>query len=390
MSTSVSSLEPDYQELAASSVVAPSGYNKDPEETEDSSSEVFYEGTDSENRLVIMEAATRELRRKLQLVKNHISDLVEEDVDSIRIQTVDRDLEKIQEERDNYRSSVEDLLEDFAEELDTAARTTWHDSIASLNRDVKEHARKIRTKVNEVFPPMRPLTEFEKAQLEIQMQQLQLMQSSASRDSDSRTLRESSEKTKTLALAKKKFDAFFEVSEPLVDLSSKYPTQNICDPKKIADHDISALVRKVTAWKNSLRDLTKDYNSFQELTIVHRLAEDLMEKLDLEMETARNAVNDLISVVEKEDKDRNIRTLDSSKVEQRAFKKFGGTPGEDFLHFKKDFEEAVLANRISKSNQLVKLRENLIGEALKQVPKNMTGGLEAACTVIKIGNFRDY
>ena len=60
MSTSVSSLEPDYQELAASSVVAPSGYNKDPEETEDSSSEVFYEGTDSENRLVIMEAATRE------------------------------------------------------------------------------------------------------------------------------------------------------------------------------------------------------------------------------------------------------------------------------------------------------------------------------------------
>ena len=64
----------------------------------------------------------------MQLVKNHISDLVEEDVDSIRIATVEGDLEKIQEQRDHYRSNVEDLLEDFAEELDTAARTSCQGS----------------------------------------------------------------------------------------------------------------------------------------------------------------------------------------------------------------------------------------------------------------------
>ena len=49
-----------------------------------------------------------------------------------------------------------------------------------------------------------------------------------------------------------------------------------------------------------------------------------------------NAVNDLITAVEKEDKDRNIRTLDTSRAEQRKFKKFSGAPGEDFLYFKKD------------------------------------------------------
>ena len=103
-----------------------------------------------------------------------------------------------------------------------------------------------------------------------------------------------------------------------------------------------------------------------------------MDKIELEMESTKNSMNDLIASVEKEDKDRNIRTLDHSKAEQRKFKKFSGALGEDFLYFKKDFEEAVIANRISISNQLEKMRENLTGEALKQVPKNMTGGLEAA------------
>ena len=69
---------------------------------------------------------------------------------------------------------------------------------------------------------------------------------------------------------------------------------------------------------------------------------------------------------------------------KRKFKKFSGSPGEDFLHFKKDFEEAVIANRISRGNQLEKLRENLTGEALKQVPRNMTGGLSSAWQALKV------
>ena len=75
------------------------------------------------------------------------------------------------------------------------------------------------------------------------------------------------------------------------------------------------------------------------------------------MENTRNEINDFIKIVEKEDTERNIRTLDSSKAEQRKFKKFSGEPGEDLLYFKKDFEECVIANRISRSNQLEKLRE---------------------------------
>ena len=46
-----------------------------------------------------------------------------------------------------------------------------------------------------------------------------------------------------------------------------------------------------------------------------------MDKIELEMESTKNSMNDLIAFVEKEDKDRNIRTLDHSKAEQRKFKK---------------------------------------------------------------------
>ena len=297
VSTSVSSLETDFQHQG---------------QIEDSFNEVFAEVSDNIEELENMEVTSRELRRKLQLVKNHISDLEEEDIDDIRVPTVEGDLKEIQRERDEYRSGVEDFLEDFSDEIDTAAKVTWQNSISSLNKEVKDHARRIRVKVNEVCPPMRPLSEFEKTQLEIQMKQLQLLESNANKERDNKILRETSEKSRTLALAKKKYDAFFEISAPLIELSSKYPAQNLSDPKQFPDQDISAMVRKITSWRNSLRDLTRDFNTFQELTIVHRLEETAMEKIGLEMEDARNAVDDAIKAIEKEDKDRNIRTLDNS------------------------------------------------------------------------------
>ena len=258
-------------------------------------------------------------------------------------------------------------------------------TVTAINLEVKAHAKKIRAKVQQVCPPMRPLSVFEQAQLDIQMKQLALMEAKASKDHDSSTLHSSAEKARVWALAKKRHDAFFEDSSALTDISSKYPAITLTDAEKLKDQDISALMRDVGAWRKSLRELSKDFNSFQELTIVHKLSDDQMESIELEMETTRNAVNDLIIGVEREDKERNIRTLDHSKAEQRKFKKFSGAPGVDFLYFKKDFEEAVIANRISKSNRLEKLRENLTGEAVKQVPKNMTGGsIQMPSSVLRV------
>ena len=176
--------------------------------------------------------------------------------------------------------------------------------------------------------------------------------------------------------------------EEIVDLSEettvKYDAEKLSDEKIYSDQTISKLVRDVTDWKKTLKGIIANHNSLQEATVEHSLSDELMDTLEEQMEQARNSITKLIEAVEKEDLDRNLRTLDSTRPEQRKFKTFSGTLGEDFLYFKKDFEETVIANRISRSNQLEKLRECLTGEALKHIPKNMTGGLTAAWTALQV------
>ena len=81
------------------------------------------------------------------------------------------------------------------------------------------------------------------------------------------------------------------------------------DPDKCTDQDISGLMRKVSGQRNCVNDLTKTYNAFQEKTVVHKLADTLIDGIDLEMENVRNGITDLIKAVEKEDKERNNRAL---------------------------------------------------------------------------------
>ena len=326
------------------------------------------------------EQQSQELRNMMQLIRDHLEDLQEEDIDLVRLPTAERDLDRIQTERDKFRCSVRDFLEENNGDLDSATANAWKDCITIINNEVKSHARKIRAKVQEISPPM---SSFETQQIHIQLRQLSLMEANASRDHDSQVTLSQNQASKTLALAKRKYDAFFEDSSSLLDITVKHPKENLSDPDKYSDQAISKFMREVSGLKSSLRDLTKNYNAFLELTVTHRLEEALMHRIGLEMENTRNEINDFIKIVEKEDTERNIRTLDSSKAEQRKFKKFSGEPGEDLLYFKKDFEECVVANRISRSNQLEKLRECLAGEALKQIPKNMTGGILAAWQSLK-------
>ena len=188
---------------------------------------------------------------------------------------------------------------------------------------------------------------------------------------------------KVLALAKRKHDSFMDDASALYDVVHKYSISDISDNEKTKDHEICNLMREANTWKQNLKDLAKKFNDFMESTVEHRLDDDLMNTAELEMESVRNGINKLVKAIAKEDKERNIRALDNTRAEQRKFKSFSGALGEDLLFFKNDFEEAVIANRITKSNQLEKLRECLSGEALQQVPKNMTGGLESAWNALK-------
>ena len=94
---------------------------------------------------------------------------------------MERDLDRIIEKRNVFRSGVREYLEEYSSHLETSAQTTWNDSISNINSLVKAHAKKIRAKAHQVSPPLQPLTEFEKAQLDIQMRQLNLMEGNAAK-----------------------------------------------------------------------------------------------------------------------------------------------------------------------------------------------------------------
>ena len=73
-----------------------------------------------------------------------------------------------------------------------------------------------------------------------------------------------------------------------------------------------------------------------------------------------------------QDEKRQLFSLDtSSRSEQVKWPTFSGDQGEDFFKFKKEFMNAAKQNRISASNQITKLRENVKGYAKTLIPSSI-------------------
>jgi hypothetical protein len=101
-----------------------------------------------------MDRISRDLRRKQQEVKDYMDDLTEDDNDAARVSTVERDLARSLEKRHEFMSGVREYLEEYNAHLEASAQYAWKDSIININAIVKVHAKKIRTKVHQVSPPL--------------------------------------------------------------------------------------------------------------------------------------------------------------------------------------------------------------------------------------------
>ena len=82
---------------------------------------------------VTMDTLSRDLQRKQLAVQDAMEELTEEDVDNVTVHTVERDLDRILERRDEFRNAVRDMLIDYGDHLEVPAQTTWKTAIASLN-----------------------------------------------------------------------------------------------------------------------------------------------------------------------------------------------------------------------------------------------------------------
>ena len=84
-----------------------------------------------------------------------------------------------------------------------------------------------------------------------------------------------------------------------------------------------------------------------------------------------------------EDNERQLYSLDATKVSKVNLPTFEGKDCEDFSKFKVNIEKGFITNRISREEQIIKLRECLKGYARKLVPDSNVTEIKEAWRILK-------
>ena len=99
-----------------------------------------------------------------------------------------------------------------------------------------------------------------------------------------------------------------------------------------------------------------------------------------DLEVAFNAVKEKL---EAEDEERGLYTLEKSKTTTINLPTFSGKDYEDFSKFKLDMEDGFKTNRISKKEQIHKLRECVKGQARKLIPDSNVTDVGTAWEILQ-------
>ena len=108
------------------------------------------------------------------------------------------------------------------------------------------------------------------------------------------------------------------------------------------------------------------------------------DQVEREVKDLKADMDAAILTIESEDNIKALYTLDITPVTDPVkHPKFTGKEGEDFHLFKEEMDRGFIQNRISKVDQLLKLRECLFGHALALVPKSTITTIDEAWSVLK-------
>merc|ERR1711954_251061 len=107
------------------------------------------------------------------------------------------------------------------------------------------------------------------------------------------------------------------------------------------------------------------------------------ERLGKLMEDLEEDVEDVKKKIVTEDNERELYSLDTLKVSKVNLPTFWGKDSEDFSRFKENIEKGFKTNRISRDEQIIKLRECLKGYARKLVPDSNVTEIKEAWRILK-------
>ena len=334
-----------------------------------------------------MEAACSKHKKDISKVKYLLGRLTEDDVDedSVNDGLITERLKEIRDLEVNVGCAVHETIDKFRAQLGEERCAAIETSVSDLSKLVKAHEKKIRAKVKQIAPPPRALSSYETEMLEFQRKLVEI----EVQKQNSENLQRIKEETRGKAELTGKVSEFRNAVRRLEEKIKYVEIQD--DPdywQTVEAEEISQTMKDLNNWDSMLADTEKICIEIGNLVKVYGEPEDaattgythahiksLMGDLRIDVKDAKEAVS-------KEDSDRALFSLESSKGEILKYPNFAGDPGQDFVKFKEKMDYRFRRNRVAKQDQLEKLREILKGQALRLVPES-TKDIDAAWTILK-------
>ena len=317
-----------------------------------------------------MEAAEAELHQKNRKVyfkmRNYqLADLCEGSFDEHK-QKIDV-LEGLLED---FVLSVEETCDKYEGEMGPERSNQWKALIPQVERDFAGYRRGFLAKLSDLAKSKEAnVQSFQSAQLKLMQESNEISRRNQQAAVEVTTVSEDSKKAIAVKKAKAKIEAIHADAEVLGE-----DVNCIEDWTKESDLSISKSMRKISEWKKSMEKLVTMGREFTEFVASNNLCDEDVDIVgtDVMVESVVREVKETVKSVEEEDLQRRLFSLDTSSADKVKLPTFEGKDEEDFQKFKEEIEKAFDTNRVSRADQLTKLRESLRGQAKRMVPESIT------------------
>ena len=335
--------------------------------------------------VVTMEASITEAKRQLGRLEFLIDDFGPEDVDSLTIKTYESKLNTIGETHMVMHLEIREALINFEANLSAAQVQMLQKMQTDTKAKVRNHRNRIKDKVKQVLDAD-PTSDNEAAKIALLKRQVEVAEKAhentiaAQNSSKIDTNKEENEKKNAVIV--KATAKYGQVEEDIDKLKQEVNTVN--EWTEASDIQINRGMRNISSWKKTMREVVSLNRELYNLCIEHNIT--VVEVNYLQMDQALSdfqmQFDRICKAIEKEDDDRALYTLDLAKTDLVKLPTFSGKEDQDFIKFKDEILKGFVTNRVSKADQLAKLRTCLSGHALNLVPQSTVTQIETAWIVL--------
>ena len=293
----------------------------------------------------------------------------ENDLTTSRIIVMEADLARIRDLKDNYQDAIEVFLDNFADFIGSEAVNTWNKELSDVGEVVKAHADKIRTRAAQITASTGS-TVISNRSLEIQEATLQVQQLSLNSAQALSQYQQVEKKTRDLLSAEAEANVLMSECNVLGDMMGSEVNW-----EEAEDDEIRAGMRDLSRWQEQMNTIERAFRKFENFQ--DKFSTDRQEAFKQVYDEAKEKFQTARSSLKKEDADRGLYTLEPARSDIIKYPSFSGLPSEDLLKFVDTMKQRFRENKVTKKEQVSKLRECLKSAALGRVPDGITDIEEA-------------